>query len=82
MFVSGLRINYYKSKLIGVNISFHLQYAMENFLSCKIEGSSFPFLGIQIDTNLHCISSWRSLIDRLKAHISCWTCRFLNLGGE
>lgn len=43
--VSGLRVNFIKSRLIGINISDHFIRVAANFLSCKVEDSSFNFLG-------------------------------------
>lgn len=46
--VSGLGINYHKSKLIGINISNNLLEATSSLLSSKVEGKVFSFLGILV----------------------------------
>lgn len=38
--VSGLGINYHKSKLIGINVSNHFLLATSNFLACKLHDSN------------------------------------------
>ncbi|XP_058751966.1 uncharacterized mitochondrial protein AtMg01250-like [Vicia villosa] len=49
--VSGLGINYHKSKLIGINSNPHFLEVVSLFLSCRLEESSFHFLGIPIGFN-------------------------------
>lgn len=46
--VSGLGINYHKSRLIGINTNPHFNEAVSFFLSCRLEDNSFYFLGIPI----------------------------------
>lgn len=50
--VSGLGINFHKSKIHGLNLNQRFVLAAANFLACKIEGNNFNFLGIPIGSNL------------------------------
>ncbi|XP_058726432.1 uncharacterized protein LOC131597777 [Vicia villosa] len=49
--VSGLGINFHKSKLIGINISDNFLEIAANFLGCRREGKEFTFLGLPIGSN-------------------------------
>ncbi|XP_058775530.1 uncharacterized protein LOC131649789 [Vicia villosa] len=80
--VSGLDVNFQKSKLIGINPSPHFLLVATNFLSCRIKEKEFSFLGILIGSNPRRISAWSQLISKLKALLSSWTGRSLNLGGR
>ncbi|XP_058783312.1 uncharacterized protein LOC131657988 [Vicia villosa] len=80
--VSRLRVNYHKSKLVGINLSPHFLNDAANFLSCKIEDKVFSFLGITIGSNPKRISSWQPLIHKLKTRLSSWQGRMLNFGGR
>ncbi|XP_058784431.1 uncharacterized protein LOC131659235 [Vicia villosa] len=80
--VSGLGINFHKSKLIGINSNDHFLDAVSHFLSCKREESSFHFLGIPIGCNPRKESSWNPIVDKMKCRLEGWTNRFLNLGGR
>lgn len=49
--VSGMSVNFQTNRLIGINVSKYFLVVASNFLSCKIEDSSFIFLGIPISFN-------------------------------
>ncbi|XP_058751483.1 uncharacterized protein LOC131624543 [Vicia villosa] len=80
--VSGLGINYHKSKLIGINSNLHFLEAVSHFLSCKVEDSNFYFLGIPIGFNPRKEATWYPLLSKLKNRLDGWTNRFLNMGGR
>ncbi|XP_058747119.1 uncharacterized protein LOC131620095 [Vicia villosa] len=80
--VSGLRVNFLKSKLIGINTSPHFISAAANFLFFRIEETKFSFLGLPIVSIPRRISSWLPLIRKIKARLSCCKWRFLSLGGR
>ncbi|XP_058734049.1 uncharacterized protein LOC131605745 [Vicia villosa] len=80
--VSGLGINYNKSKLIGINTNEHFLEAASNFLSCKVEESNFYFLGIPIGFNPRKEATWKPLLLKMRNRLEGWSNRFLNLGGR
>lgn len=80
--VSGLGINYHKSKLIGINTNPHFLEAVSHFLSCRLEESSFYFLGIPIGFNPRKEATWNPLFLKVRNRLEGWTNRFLNLGGR
>ncbi|XP_058742173.1 uncharacterized protein LOC131614628 [Vicia villosa] len=49
--VSGLEINYHKSKLIGINANNNFLEAASCVLSCRLEECPFSFLGIFVGCN-------------------------------
>lgn len=80
--VSGLGINYHKSKLIGINTNPHFLEAVSFYLSCRLEDSNFYFLGIPIGFNPRKVSTWKPLVTKVRHRLDGWTNRFLNLGGR
>ncbi|XP_058732778.1 uncharacterized protein LOC131604350 [Vicia villosa] len=80
--VSGLGINFHKSKLIGINVSPLFLKAAAFYLSCKIEDSNLFFLGIPIGFNHRKESTWTSLLEKMKKRFAWWKNRFLNLEGR
>ncbi|XP_058732600.1 uncharacterized protein LOC131604130 [Vicia villosa] len=78
--VSGLRINYHKSKLIGVNINPHFMGVATNFLNCRPKEKKLKFLGILIGSNPRRISSWKPLLDNVRRKFSFWKGRWLSFG--
>ncbi|XP_058779060.1 uncharacterized protein LOC131653017 [Vicia villosa] len=80
--VSGLGINFHKSKLIGINVSSLFLDAAAYYLSCRVEDNNFLFLGIPIGSNPRKEATWAPLMEKLKKKLSGWKARFLNLGGR
>lgn len=80
--VSGLRINYHKSKPYGLNLSNHFILATSHFLACKIEGNKFNFLGIIIGSNPRRIRTSKSLMDNIKSRLLSWKAKTLSRGGR
>lgn len=60
-FVTGLTVNFHKSKLIGVNVK-----AASSFLACQIEPIPFKFFGIQVGENLRRRSTWNPIIELMQ----------------
>lgn len=79
--VSGLWVNFHKSRLIGINVSSHF-FAASNFLSCKVENSSFSFLGIHIGCNPRRIKIWYLIVDKFKSKLTIWRGIFLSLASR
>ncbi|XP_058741507.1 uncharacterized mitochondrial protein AtMg01250-like [Vicia villosa] len=70
--VSGLGINYHKSKLIGINNSNSFLEAAYFLLSCKVEESNFHFLGIPIGFDPRKESTWNALLVKMKKRLGGW----------
>ncbi|XP_058765712.1 uncharacterized protein LOC131639232 [Vicia villosa] len=80
--VSGLKINFHKSKLICININPHVVEVATNFLSCRSEEKEFKFLGIKVGINPRRISSWKPLLDNVRKKLNSWKGRWLSFGGR
>ncbi|XP_058764508.1 uncharacterized protein LOC131637959 [Vicia villosa] len=68
--VSGLCINYHKSKLIGININSGFLEAASIVLSCKIEDSNFYFLGIPVGFNPRKAKTWEPLLSKMRNRLA------------
>ncbi|GKV00423.1 hypothetical protein SLEP1_g13109 [Rubroshorea leprosula] len=68
--VSGLKINYRKSSLIGVNTDEDWIRSMAWMLNCKIESLPCKYLGMPLGANPKRISTWKSLIDTFRRKLS------------
>ncbi|XP_058721855.1 uncharacterized protein LOC131593384 [Vicia villosa] len=80
--VSGLGINFNKSKLIGVNINSRFLDVATSFLSCKREDKEFSFLGILIGSNPRRAKFWSPLVDNIRRRLSSWKGKWLSFGGR
>lgn len=80
--VSGLEVNFHKSRVIGLNLNSNLLFVIANFISCRVEDKAFPFLGIPIGSNPMRVSTWKSLLAKIRTRLSCWKGRLLSIGGR
>jgi hypothetical protein len=80
--VSGLKINFIKSKLYGVNIAPSFLAAGSAFLSCQSESIPFKFLGIQVGANPRRRATWKPVVENMEKRMSTWSSRHLSYGGR
>ncbi|GKV30538.1 hypothetical protein SLEP1_g39340 [Rubroshorea leprosula] len=80
--VSGLKINYGKSSLIGINVDDLWEKEMTCLLNCKSGSLPCKYLGIPLGVDLRRIATLKPLIDTFKRKLSSWRRRFLSLGGR
>jgi hypothetical protein len=80
--VSGLKVNFWKSCLMGVNISNDFLLMASDFLNCRIGGIPFSYLGLPVGANPHLASTWQPLVDVLKKRLGSWGNKYVSLGGR
>ncbi|GKU89353.1 hypothetical protein SLEP1_g3500 [Rubroshorea leprosula] len=66
---SGLKINYNKSQLIGVNVKEEVN-RMSYFLNCNIGELQMKYLGMMIGMSTYRVKMWKGLIDKFKKKLS------------
>jgi hypothetical protein len=81
--VSGLKINFVKSKLIGLNVETRFLEASASFLSCRSEEVPFKFLGISVGANPRRQATWKpAVVDAMTKRLNSWSSRLLSYGGR
>ncbi|CAJ2674421.1 unnamed protein product [Trifolium pratense] len=80
--LSGLRVNFHKSMLVGVNIPESWLVEAASALCCKVGKIPFLYLGLPIGGDPRRLSFWEPVLDRLKNRLSGWRSRFLSIGGR
>ncbi|GKD12222.1 hypothetical protein Tco_1196629, partial [Tanacetum coccineum] len=80
--VSGLKINYHKSKLFGVGVSFEEVNSLASITGCNALVSPFNYLGLPIDCNMALIKSWDPICDKFTKRLSKWKASLLSIGGR
>jgi hypothetical protein len=80
--MSGLKVNYAKSRLFGVNVDGSLLTEAAKFLNCKLGILPFIYLGLLVGANPRKESTWKPVIDLLKNRLNAWQNRFVSLGGR
>lgn len=70
--VSGLRVIFHKSCLVGLNIEEEELRIGARFLHCNIGEVPFKFLGISVGANPRIGSTWQSVVNKMKDKLSSW----------
>ncbi|GAU27776.1 hypothetical protein TSUD_215870 [Trifolium subterraneum] len=80
--VSGMRINFVKSNLYGVNVDANFLEAGSSFLSCRSDVIPFKFLGIPVGANPRRRETWKPVVEAMTNRLSTWSSRQLSFGGR
>ncbi|XP_058725579.1 uncharacterized protein LOC131596860 [Vicia villosa] len=80
--ISGLKVNFSKSSVMGVNVGDWILVAATNFLACKRGNSSFLFLGIMVGVNPRNKKVWSKVLDNFKKRLDSWKGRNISIGGR
>jgi hypothetical protein len=80
--MSGLKVNYHKSMLVGINIAESWLHEAASILSCKIGKIPFIYLGLPIGGDARRLNFWEPVLERLKSRLSEWKSRNLSYGGR
>jgi len=79
---SGLKINFHKSKLAGINVEGNTLGLFASTLNCTLIGVPFKYLGVVVGGNPRKTSFWESILNKLSDRLSAWKRRFLSLAGR
>lgn len=80
--VSGLKVNYKKTRLIGVNVAEDFNHQATVFLHCKSGPVHFKYLGLPVGANPRSVSTWEPIIQSMEKKLVVWKDRFLSFGGR
>ncbi|GKV12022.1 hypothetical protein SLEP1_g23227 [Rubroshorea leprosula] len=80
--VSGLKINFNKSQLIGIGVKEEWIKKMAWVLCCKKGYLPFKYLGIPIGGRCGKLSFWKPVLEGVTKKLSTWKWRYLSLGGR
>ena len=76
---SGLKINFHKSKLAGINVQISYVSCYTKTLNCKQMGVPFTYMGLEVGGNPRKKQFWEPVVNKLKAKLSVWKGRFLSM---
>ncbi|RHN63454.1 putative reverse transcriptase zinc-binding domain-containing protein [Medicago truncatula] len=79
---SGLKVNYHKSSLIGVNVSRQFMEAACRFLHCSEGSVPFNYLGLPVGANSKKLSTWEPMLEQLRNRLNSWGFKYVSLGGR
>ena len=79
---SGLKINFHRYKLAGVNVRKSNMDCYVKTLNCSQMEVPFIYLGIEVGGNLRKKKLWEPGLSKLKSRLSVWKGRFLSMAGR
>ncbi|MCI18658.1 LINE-1 reverse transcriptase like [Trifolium medium] len=68
---SGLKVNFWKSSLSGVNVSNDFMNMASTFLNCRVGGIPFKYLGLPVGANPKLMSTWKPMLDVIRDAGQC-----------
>ncbi|GKB63320.1 reverse transcriptase domain, reverse transcriptase zinc-binding domain protein [Tanacetum coccineum] len=80
--VSGLRINFNKSKLYGIGVNDVEVIEMSRWMRCGIGEFPFTYLGLPTGENMRRIGAWNTVIEKFKKRLSEWKAKSMSFGGH
>jgi hypothetical protein len=79
---SGLKVNFWKSCVMGVNVSNDFLVMASEFLNCRIGHLPFKYLGLPVGANPRLSSTWAPMLDLIKRKLGSWGNKYISLGGR
>lgn len=70
--VSGFKVNFFKSKLYGVNLKRGFMHTSSVLLNWCVDILPFKFLGMLVGASHRRMYSWKYVIDNVKKRLSTW----------
>jgi hypothetical protein len=80
--MSGLKVNFQKSLLVGVNISDSWLTEVASIMNCKVGKILFLYLGLSIGGDPRKLVFWEPAVANIKSRLLGWQSRFLSFGGR
>ncbi|GJX06281.1 putative RNA-directed DNA polymerase, eukaryota, reverse transcriptase zinc-binding domain protein, partial [Tanacetum coccineum] len=80
--VSGLRVNYNKSKLYGVGVNDVDLRDMARWMGCGVGEFPFMYLGLPIGENMRRVGAWNTVVEKFKNRLADWKAKSMSFGGS
>nr|GEW29762.1 RNA-directed DNA polymerase, eukaryota, reverse transcriptase zinc-binding domain protein [Tanacetum cinerariifolium] len=80
--VSGLRMNLYKSKIMGIHVDADRIKSAASKLRCLVLNTPFFYLGTKVGENMSRVHAWKEVIAKIKSRLSNWKLKTLSIGGR
>lgn len=80
--VSGLKINWKKSRLFGVGVNPETIKRYADRMGCRVGDSGFSYLGMPINSNMKRKVSWATIVDKFDVKLASWKKKTIPSGGR
>ncbi|KAL9665841.1 hypothetical protein QQ045_000162 [Rhodiola kirilowii] len=79
---SGLRINFAKSKCVGIGVKEAEVQVFAQELGCDTWRLRMEYLGLPVGANPGSLKTWKPIIDKFKQRLASWKCSNLSMAGR
>ncbi|KAK2444918.1 hypothetical protein QL285_015908 [Trifolium repens] len=79
---SGLKVNFWKSCLVGINVPNEFMGMASDFLNCRIGNLPFKYLGLPVGASPRLCSTWAPMVDSIRRRLGSWGNKYVSLGGR
>lgn len=76
---SGLRVNFFKISLTGVNVDHPFLTFAREFLHCEITYLPFKYHGLPVGSNPRLESTWDPLVALLEKRLNLWKHKYVSM---
>lgn len=80
--MSGLRVNFFKSEMIGVRVNEDRLKMLANLFECKDGSLPSSYLGLPLCCGEASKSLWSTVIEGLEKNLPLWNANYLSFGGR
>lgn len=82
LLLSGLKVNFSKSNLYGINIDAIRLREKADLLGCEVGMGPINYLGLKVGVNHRNSSSWTTIVQRIRNRIETWSGKHISLAGR
>lgn len=80
--MSGLKVNFLKSKLVGINVPQNWITEATEVIKCGMSSLRNSYLGLPIGANAKRMETWDAVINMVKIRLYGWKNKYLSIGGR
>lgn len=80
--VSGLKVNFHKSRVFGINCVESELHRWSRLLGCMVDVFPFTYLGVPVGANMNLKKHWKPVVEKFHSKLSSWKAKTLSMGGR
>jgi hypothetical protein len=78
---SGLKVNFWKSCIVGVNVPEEFLDIATGLLNCRRGHMPIKYLGLPVGANPRKMSTWEPMLAAIRGRLGAWGNKYVCLGG-
>lgn len=80
--VSGLKVNLFKSEVIGISVEGHILHCLVDLMGCEVGSLPTTYLGLPLCIGNASKSLWSPVVEQIEQNLALWRAKYLSLGGK